>query len=116
MWHQDAGLAADGGPSTAPVEERLDSFGLDAVVNCWSPLVEANVKNGCMKFIPKSHKGGLLVHENLGLYDGVSASGKKLGEDENDKKANIGKYMTTVHAVDMAKIEDQVKPASERSE
>ena len=106
VWHQDAGLAADGGPSTASVEERMDSFGLGAVVNCWSPLVNATVKNGCMKFVPKSHKTGLLVHEKVGLYEGVSANGKKLGE-EGDKNANIGKFKTQINKVDMDKIEDR---------
>ena len=33
VWHQDAGLGSDGGPAKASVEERMDSFGLDSVVN-----------------------------------------------------------------------------------
>ena len=27
VWHQDAGLRADGSPNTAPAQDRMDAFG-----------------------------------------------------------------------------------------
>lgn len=97
-WHQDAGLQADGGPSSAPVEERLHAYGIGSVVNCWSPLVSARASNGAMKFVPESQKLGILPHVNLGKYEGKDASGSAL-------KAQVGTYMTGVEPTEMAKIE-----------
>ncbi|CAH1799309.1 unnamed protein product [Owenia fusiformis] len=68
VWHQDAGLAPDGSPNTAPLPERMDAFGRDATVNCWTPLVPATVETGCMKFIPGSHKLGIQEHKLLHRY------------------------------------------------
>ena len=62
VWHQDAGLTGDGKPATSPAAERLDAFGLGRVVNVWSPLVPVRVANGAMKFIPRSHRLGILPH------------------------------------------------------
>ena len=71
VWHQDAGLQADGSVSTAPVAERLDAFGIGKIVNVWTPLVNVTVENGAMKFIPGSQKLGILEHEVGGSYPGV---------------------------------------------
>jgi len=62
VWHQDAGLTGDGQPNTAPVEERNSAFGLGNLLNVWAPLVPVNVKNGCMEFVPCSHKLGVVKH------------------------------------------------------
>ena len=67
VWHQDAGLRADGGPNTASVDERLDAFGIGRVVNCWTPLVDVTKENGAMKFLPGSHHRGILERIRLGL-------------------------------------------------
>lgn len=103
VWHQDAGLRADGGPNTASVNERLDAFGVGRVVNCWTPLVEVNQGNGAMKFLPGSHHRGILEHVLLGSYSGSSAKGEKLPEqisnEEVKRKAQevpAGAYMTGV--------------------
>ena len=67
-WHQDAGLSPSGAPNTAPAEERERAFGLDSMVNCWMPLVDADRVNGCMKFIPKTHEMGCVKHVIMGKY------------------------------------------------
>ena len=103
VWHQDAGLRADGGPSTASIHERLDAFGVGSVVNCWAPLVEVSRENGAMKFLPGSHHRGILDHVLLGSYSGASERGEKLQdhiikEEVNEKAQNVpaGTYMTGV--------------------
>ena len=107
-WHQDAGLRADGGPSTAPEEERLDAFGKGRVVNCWTPLVEATRENGAMKFIRASHKK-LLPHAVIGSYRGSTGSGAQLPETPGSDHAAIaatpqsvpaGTYMTGIENLD----------------
>ena len=55
LWHQDAGYTS----KDADVLRMM---------NVWAPLVPVNVKNGCMEFIPGSHKGGVVPHEKDEYY------------------------------------------------
>jgi len=64
-WHQDAGLDGDGQPNSAPVQERNSAFGINNLLNIWAPLVPVNVQNGCMEFVPLSHKLGAVRHVRL---------------------------------------------------
>ncbi len=41
-----------------PIEPR-------ELVTCWMALDDATVENGCMRFLPGSHKQGLLTHHHL---------------------------------------------------
>jgi ectoine hydroxylase-related dioxygenase (phytanoyl-CoA dioxygenase family) len=38
------------------------------MVNVWTPLVPARVENGCMQFIPGTHKLGAVPHEQREHY------------------------------------------------
>ena len=38
---QDSGLMPDGSINPASTADKLEAFGLDAMLNCWSPLVHA---------------------------------------------------------------------------
>ncbi|MCC7264782.1 MAG: phytanoyl-CoA dioxygenase family protein [Candidatus Latescibacteria bacterium] len=62
LWHQDAGYT----PGEAQVLR---------MVNVWTPLVPARVENGCMQFVPGSHRQGVVAHERdlhyLRLADAV---------------------------------------------
>ena len=55
LWHQDAGYT-----STDADILRM--------VNVWTPLVPSNVENGCMQFVPGSHRGGVAPHEKDEYY------------------------------------------------
>jgi len=35
----------------------------ERTVNCWIALDDADADNGCLRFLPGSHKGGLIEHE-----------------------------------------------------
>jgi ectoine hydroxylase-related dioxygenase (phytanoyl-CoA dioxygenase family) len=48
-WHQDAGYWKEGG-------------GADRAVTCWLALSPAFPENGCMQFIPGSHRGPIQPH------------------------------------------------------
>ena len=51
-WHQD--------------EAYWDpAFSYEAL-SIWTPLQEATLENGCMQFIPGSHRGGVLPHHSIG--------------------------------------------------
>ena len=62
LWHQDAGYtAASGRHGSDPGAGDMTVEAL-RMVNVWSPLVPARVANGCMKFVPGSHKLGIAPH------------------------------------------------------
>lgn len=54
LWHQDAGYTEEMNQDGQVAEARM--------VNIWSPLVPATVENGCMQFIPRTHKLGIVPH------------------------------------------------------
>ena len=115
VWHQDAGLRADGGPNTAPIDERLDAFGIGNVVNCWAPLVKVTKENGAMKFLKGSHHRGIMKHKLLGSYNGCSENGEVLSNKgtganviQESQDVPAGTYKT---GVDPDLIRDELKDA-----
>ncbi len=91
-WHQDAGLRADGGPSLAPISDRMKAFGPDRMMNFWIALQSTNVSNGAMQFIPRSHKLGILPHQLLKRYLGM-----EVPNESAHGKLQPGTYMTGVN-------------------
>ena len=58
LWHQDGGYTAQ---AAHGVEELK-------MVNVWAPLVPATEENGCMQFVPGTHKLGIVPHEKREYY------------------------------------------------
>jgi ectoine hydroxylase-related dioxygenase (phytanoyl-CoA dioxygenase family) len=67
LWHQDAGYTASGmhGRDEAGGELSVEAL---RMVNVWTPLVAARRENGCMQFVPGTHKIGLAQHEKRRYY------------------------------------------------
>ncbi|MDE2825637.1 MAG: phytanoyl-CoA dioxygenase family protein [Gemmatimonadota bacterium] len=65
LWHQDGGYTykvhRDGDHSA----ETVDAL---RMINVWSPLVPAREDNGCMQFIPGTHRIGMARHEDREHY------------------------------------------------
>jgi phytanoyl-CoA hydroxylase len=57
------------------------------LVTCWIPLDEANPENGCMHFIPGSHRSGLLEHKAgrvlTAASGGTAAAVQEVSVDES---------------------------------
>ena len=71
------------------MKERLDSYGIGKVVNCWTPLVNVTKENGAMKFIPRSQRLGILKH----------VLGEKCQPGMEDASEDTpGKYFTSINA------------------
>jgi ectoine hydroxylase-related dioxygenase (phytanoyl-CoA dioxygenase family) len=68
LWHQDGGYT-EGVKTDA--DQTVDSL---RMINVWSPLVSARVENGCMQFIPGSHKLGVVRHERRTHYLEIAES------------------------------------------
>jgi len=64
LWHQDGAYTED------LINEPAGELTTDylRMVNVWTPLVPANVENGCMQFIPGTHKLGLVPHVEKEYY------------------------------------------------
>jgi hypothetical protein len=60
LWHQDGGYteSTSGGGDVSTLR----------MVNVWSPLVPARVENGCMQFVPGTHRLGVVPHERKEHY------------------------------------------------
>ncbi len=52
-WHQDSGYFA------AHCDKHM-------IITCWIPLVDANVENGCMQILPRTHEGKVATHHTGG--------------------------------------------------
>lgn len=62
LWHQDAGYTESVHKSAEGDVSQL------RMVNVWSPLVPATVENGCMQFVPGTHKLGAVPHERKNKF------------------------------------------------
>jgi ectoine hydroxylase-related dioxygenase (phytanoyl-CoA dioxygenase family) len=60
LWHQDGGYTESASGGSDVNELRM--------VNVWSPLVPARVENGCMQFVPGTHRLGVVPHERKEHY------------------------------------------------
>lgn len=62
LWHQDGGYTEH--------IQKDDDKAVDALrmVNVWAPLVPARAENGCMQFIPGTHKLGVVPHVSRTHY------------------------------------------------
>ena len=71
LWHQDAGYTASGqhGQDEAASEQSVETL---RMVNAWAPLVPARRINGCMQFVPGTHRIGLATHERREHYLEIS--------------------------------------------
>jgi ectoine hydroxylase-related dioxygenase (phytanoyl-CoA dioxygenase family) len=63
LWHQDGGYTAANSAEAAG--GNVDEM---RMINVWSPLVPANRQNGCMQFVPGTHKLGVVPHEKHQYY------------------------------------------------
>lgn len=61
LWHQDGGY-------TEQLPGAKGNVELQQMVNVWTPLVPARAQNGCMQFVPGTHKLGTVPHESREYY------------------------------------------------
>lgn len=64
LWHQDGGYTANLG--TSGVSDMK-------MVNVWAPLVPVREENGCMQFVPGTHRLGVVPHEKRQYYLEISS-------------------------------------------
>ena len=69
LWHQDGGYTFNVHRDGDHSAETVDAL---RMVNAWAPLVPAREKNGCMQFIPGTHRIGMARHEDREYYLEIS--------------------------------------------
>ncbi|MCC6424952.1 MAG: phytanoyl-CoA dioxygenase family protein [Phycisphaerales bacterium] len=74
LWHQDAGYTADNWAGKDHEASKQLSAADLRMVNVWSPLVKATAENGCMQFIPGTHKLGVVPHVERKHYLEIAES------------------------------------------
>jgi phytanoyl-CoA hydroxylase len=62
LWHQDAAYTDQRHRATEGAVTNL------RMVNVWAPLVPARESNGCMQFVPGSHRLGVVPHVERQYY------------------------------------------------
>ena len=67
LWHQDGGYTEQLKSGEGGSIEAL------RMVNVWAPLVPARVENGCMQFVPGTHKLGTVPHLQKEYYLEIAA-------------------------------------------
>ena len=67
LWHQDGGYTEGQTTDHAGVTVSVTVSDL-RMVNVWTPLVSARVENGCMQFVPGTHRLGSQPHERREHY------------------------------------------------
>jgi phytanoyl-CoA hydroxylase len=60
FWHQDAAYTDEMNSTGSVSQSRM--------VNVWTPLVPATTENGCMQFVPETHKLGLVGHSRVNRF------------------------------------------------
>jgi non-heme Fe2+,alpha-ketoglutarate-dependent halogenase len=73
-WHQDSAYFG-----LTPQEE----------VTAWIAFTESNEGNGCVKVMPRTHKGGILAHEERIAADNMLARGQTIAGIDESKAVNL---------------------------
>ena len=88
LWGSSCFVKAPRSPSYVSWHQDLNYWGLDSTdeVSAWIALSESNEANGCMRFVPGSHRRGPIVHDDTFELDNLLSRGQELavevGEDE----------------------------------
>jgi phytanoyl-CoA hydroxylase len=94
--------------SAKPFHQDNFYFGLvdsGVIVTCWVALEDADSKNGCMKYIDRSHRGGIVPHVNTDPFspfnlDASPDAVRERGGGEampNERLAEVKKGGVIVH-------------------
>ena len=93
-WHQDSNY-----------------WGLsnDDVLTAWVAFTESNIKSGCMKIIPSSHKYKIMNHSDLPDKNNLLSRGQTINNLKNTKKSKnliLQKGQMSIHHIGLAHSSD----------
>ncbi|MCH2077015.1 MAG: phytanoyl-CoA dioxygenase family protein [Rhodobacteraceae bacterium] len=81
-WSVELFIKEPGSNKTVFWHQDITYWGMgetDDEVTAWIALSDVSVKAGCMRFIPGSHKGGIVDHEDTFSADNLLSRGQEIG-------------------------------------
>ncbi len=89
LWGSSCFVKAPRSPSYVSWHQDLAYWGLDTTdeVSVWVALSESNEANGCMRFVPGSHRLGPIVHHDSFERDNLLSRGQELGLEVDEDEA-----------------------------
>lgn len=80
LWGSSCFIKAPHSPSYVSWHQDLNYWGLDGTeeVTAWLALSASNEANGCMRFVPGSHRRGPLAHRDSFAEDNLLSRGQEL--------------------------------------
>ena len=89
LWGSSCFVKAPRSPSYVSWHQDLNYWGLDSTdeVSAWIALSEANEANGCMRFVPGSHRRGPITHDDTFELDNMLTRGQELAVEVGEEEA-----------------------------
>ena len=89
LWGSTCFVKAPRSPSYVSWHQDLNYWGLDRTdeVSAWIALSESNEANGCMRFVPGSHRRGPITHDDTFELDNMLTRGQELAVEVDDEEA-----------------------------
>ena len=89
LWGSSCFVKAPRSPSYVSWHQDLNYWGLDSTdeVSAWIALSESNEANGCMRFVPGSHRLGPIRHDDTFDQDNLLSRGQELAVEVDEDEA-----------------------------
>ena len=89
LWGSSCFVKAPRSPSYVSWHQDLNYWGLDSTdeVSAWIALSESNESNGCMRFVPGSHRLGPIRHDDTFEQDNLLTRGQELAVEVDEHEA-----------------------------
>ena len=89
LWGSSCFVKAPRSPSYVSWHQDLNYWGLDSTdeVSAWIALSESNEANGCMRFVPGSHRRGPIMHDDTFEEDNLLTRGQELTVEVDEDEA-----------------------------
>ena len=89
LWGSGCFIKAPRSPSYVSWHQDLNYWGLDGTeeVNAWLALSASNEENGCMRFVPGSHRRGPIGHCDSFARDNLLSRGQELSVEIDEGEA-----------------------------
>ena len=89
LWGSSCFVKAPRSPSYVSWHQDLNYWGLDGTdeVSAWLALSASNEGNGCMRFVPGSHRRGAFMHRDSFAEDNMLSRGQELAVEVDEDEA-----------------------------
>ncbi len=92
VWDSDVFIKEAHSPGYVSWHQDLRYWGVDShdAVTAWIALTDATGAMGCMRFLPGSHRAGLVDHEDTFETDNLLTRGQNARWDVDESEARLG--------------------------